>query len=73
MNEPHAPVSSATSIGQVVKPFPKPSQICVAQASVAVDLAWGKFVPQPYQVFGGASESHLDQPAKELDVDASHL
>ncbi len=63
----------ATSIGQVVKPFPKPSQICVAQAGVAVDLPWGEFVPMAYQVFGGASESHLDQPAKELDVDASHL
>jgi hypothetical protein len=41
-----------------VKPFPKPTQIGVAQAGVAVDLAWGEFVPMPYQVFGGVSESH---------------
>ena len=73
MKEPPASFTSATSIGQVVQPFPKPSQSCVAQAGIAVDLAWGEFVPPPYQVFGGAGEPHLDQPAKELDVDASHL
>jgi hypothetical protein len=64
---------STTSTLQVVKPFPKAPQVSIAQAGCAVDLAWEEYVPSPHQVFGGASESHLDPPAKELDVDASHV
>lgn len=72
MREPPRP-TPPTSILKVVKPFPKSPQVRMAQACFAVDLAWGEYVPKPHQVFGGAGESHLDQPAKELDVDASHL
>ncbi len=56
-----------------MQPFPKPPQVRMAQAGFAVDLAWGEYVPTPHRVLGGAGEPYLDQPAKELDVDAFHL